>query len=71
MKAFKLHVTSPEQSREVQEILFERGYSWHGSGRQVSDTNREYLFADKWGRIRYTRSAREWHEADLPELKLN
>ena len=43
---YKIRVKDEEQSREVQEILFELGYKWLSGDTKVCHTHAEFLFID-------------------------
>ena len=45
MQAMKFKVTSPEQSKRLQEVLFKLGYSWAGE-KVVKRSNAPYLYTD-------------------------
>ncbi len=45
MKAMKFRVESPEHSRQIQERLFEMGYSW-SSGKKVAHIDKKYLYTN-------------------------
>ena len=43
---FKMRVT-PEQSRIVQQTLFNNGYGWHSGSKTIQTENSPYLFFDE------------------------
>ena len=45
LEPFKIRVT-PEESRVVQEVLFENGYEWGLNGRNVVNTEQPFLLID-------------------------
>jgi len=45
LEPFKIRVT-PEESRIVQEVLFENGYEWGLNGRNVVNTEQPFLLID-------------------------
>jgi hypothetical protein len=45
MKNLKFKVSTPEESREIQELLFQLGYEWIHHRRKVKYTDKPYLFA--------------------------
>lgn len=51
----KFHVVSEEQSEELQQILFEQGYTWSG-GATPKYTDAKYLFTDLTGYLTFSRS---------------
>lgn len=51
-KAMKIRIKDAIHSRMVQEALFEIGYGWEYSGKNIEFTDAEVLWADKDGLIR-------------------
>ncbi len=44
MKPFKIRVESEEHSKEIQEFVFNHGYTWVSGGNQVKNTNSPFLY---------------------------
>ena len=41
---YKIHVESPEQSKQVQEVAFKQGFGWRGFEKTTAEEHRPYLF---------------------------
>lgn len=49
----KIRIESAEQSMEVQEILFQKGYEWPFSGKNISWTHKPWLSTSVLGTLRW------------------
>lgn len=48
MKPFKIYV-NPQESENVQQILFDNGYSWRSGEKRIKYTDQNYLFFTERG----------------------
>lgn len=46
LKNKKIHIWNEQESKEVQEKLFELGFEWLGTGKEVRKKNYQYMFTD-------------------------
>lgn len=53
MKAMKFRVRDEQHSKEIQEALFEEGYSWHIEDVKLFMLSAEYLFANVYSTNKY------------------
>jgi hypothetical protein len=73
-KNMKFRVNSPEHSKQIQELLFELGYSWGSVGKFTIHINQPYLYTFTSGYIfdgqteSYFKARSECKECDLGEL---
>jgi hypothetical protein len=49
----KFRVTSQEHSKQIQEMMFKKGYQWVFNGKSVSNKEKPYLFANNRGQITF------------------
>lgn len=66
-KAMKFRVENEEHSRQIQEALFELGYSWHGGVTSTQYTHNKFLFADANGGVRRSNNEGHFRTKDVPE----
>lgn len=52
-KNMKFRVIGEESSKEIQNLLFEMGYEWPTSGREVCNLTKPFLYTDNDGNITY------------------
>lgn len=64
LEGYSVQTDSDEQSRELQEMAFEQGFSWRREGK-LNKSSRFFMFRDK------SITWKEFHAADLKQIHFN
>lgn len=67
MESCKIRIKNAENSRKIQEMLFEKGVVWESESRKVIHTDKPFLYVRK-NRMTYGYSEIKFKKESLPHL---
>lgn len=70
LQDMRIRVSSPEESKLVQEYLFEQGYKWGGAGATDSSTSCKWLYAHSEGHITVGIWEETFNNCKYPEYRV-